>query len=72
MCNLGRMFSLEFEDSVSVKAKVGLLHGWRNAVIYIATLIFAWRGSFVGASEERAEHFLAAAKSSWLFDGPWA
>ena len=24
-----------------------------------------------GASDERAEHFLAAAESSWLFDGPW-
>ena len=25
-----------------------------------------------GTSEECVEHLLAAAKSSWLFDGPWA
>ena len=38
MCNLGRMSSLEFENSVPVKAKVGLLHRWWNAVIHIATI----------------------------------
>ena len=50
MCNLGRTSSLEFEDSVTVKAKVGLHHRWWNAVIHIATLIlvfmarlFVWR-----------------------------
>ena len=74
VCNLGRMSSSEFEDSVPVKAKVGLPHRWWNAVIHIATLILAFMAILfcIGGSEERAEHFLAAAKSSWLFQGPWA
>ena len=74
VCNLGRMSSTEFEDSVTVKAKVGLPYRWWNAVIHIATLILAIMAMLfcIGASKERAEQYHTVAKSSWLFDGSWA
>ena len=73
MCNLGRMSSLEFEDSVPVKAKVGLPHRWWNAVKHITTFIFAFVVRlFCLQQVKMRRHFLATAKSSWLFDGPWA
>ena len=59
VCNLGRMSSLEFEDTVPVKAKVGLPHRLWTAVIHIATLILAFMMMlFCLEQMERAEHFL--------------
>ena len=60
LCNLGRMSSLEFKDTVPVKAQVGLPHRWWNVVIHIAALIL------------NALNISCGSKSSWLFDGPWA
>ena len=59
VCILGRISSLEFKDTVPVKAKVGLPHRWWNVVIHISTLILVFIVRlFCLEQMERAEHFL--------------